>query len=462
MLRLFQRSPATAIQVALWASLYLLMLSLDGTIAGVSAGSGWQLVTRLCGDVCAADLYSGQPWRFLTANFLHYNALHLVINLVGLIQLGRMVEDWYGWRQTLLLCLLMGLLGNLASAGAKLLLLPIIPTNWEAARSIVGQSVYQPSAGGSVIICGLVGLIGVVGGRSRTRFGRFVQGQMVTVLVFTIGLGVALPVIAKDSPVMLDNLGHAGGALVGGLFGLLHKRMLGRAERGRTRLDGIAAAVLIVACLGLQASTYGKARAEITNKIADANRRRVEIRRQLLVQELQAREQAARVMLIVARLYEQAARPIAFSRSQSLLERATARWAYRADVPAHQTLLPLRWQSEIEPTDPPVIDRLAILRGLNFLAGRLTPSTEGSESTTYAKWVHLASKALYRRPTAQEYGQFVGDFRDMMEFLGKDAQTIREQIEKLGPPEDLNAPPPATAESDPIGDGDAEQAQPEL
>ena len=40
-------------------------------------------------------------------------------------------------------------------------------------------------------------LIGVVGWRSRTRFGNFVKDQMVTILLFTFGLGIALPLIAS-------------------------------------------------------------------------------------------------------------------------------------------------------------------------------------------------------------------------------------------------------------------------
>lgn len=471
MLRLLQRYPATAIQGILWTAIYLGMLSQEGTITGVSAASGWQIITRLSGDVHASDLYSGQPWRFMTANFLHYSALHLVINLVGLVQLGRLVEDWYGWKQTLLLCLLIGLFGNLASAGVKLAALPVLPDSWDAVRAILGQSVDQPSAGGSVIICGLVGLIGVVGGRSKTRFGSFVKGQMITVLVFTLGLGIALPIIARNSPVMLDNLGHAGGALIGGLFGLVHKRMLRRHENGSTRFDGTIAVALILASVVLQAQTYGTARAEINIRIAEAIEKRRAIQRELLFNELRLHEQLGALFLGVSRLYEMTAKPPVPTRN-SPLERATSRWAYRAEIPAHQTLLPLRWQWEIEPEAPTAFERRTLLRGLQRAEALSSPLHRPDAPAAYTEWVGLVARALYARPSPSEYARFIPAFKETVKFLGDDLQKLRRTIEELGPPESLEPAPaqptPAAnananandSDSNPIGDGDPEQAEP--
>ncbi|MEM7232440.1 MAG: rhomboid family intramembrane serine protease, partial [Planctomycetota bacterium] len=44
-------------------------------------------------------VWEGEYWRLLTSSFLHGNLLHIVLNTVGLIYVGRIVERWLGtWR----------------------------------------------------------------------------------------------------------------------------------------------------------------------------------------------------------------------------------------------------------------------------------------------------------------------------------------------------------------------------
>jgi rhomboid protease GluP len=152
-------------------------------------------------------------------------------------QLGQVIETWYGSRLFLAICVMIGFFGNLFAGVARPLFAGFTRTPLQAV-------LMNHSGGGSSIICGLIALMAVVGWRSRTRYGDFLRAQMVAILVFTAILGIALPNI--------DNFGHAGGVIVGAVFGFGH-RMLLRTESGRTAtmIAGGAACVALL-CAGFQ------------------------------------------------------------------------------------------------------------------------------------------------------------------------------------------------------------------
>jgi len=56
-----------------------------------------------------------EPWRFLTAVFLHGGLVHLVYNLFALILFGLILESVIGSRKFLWLFLISGIIANLAS-----------------------------------------------------------------------------------------------------------------------------------------------------------------------------------------------------------------------------------------------------------------------------------------------------------------------------------------------------------
>jgi len=95
------------------------------------------------------------------------------------------------------------------------------------------------SAGGSTVVLGLVALCAVVGWRSKTRIGDYLRSQMTGVLIFTAILGQLVSII--------DNWGHAGGALVGALVGMTHRILIRTAHRPASYGAGGLAAALIVA-----------------------------------------------------------------------------------------------------------------------------------------------------------------------------------------------------------------------
>ena len=254
--------PATYGLAAAWVAVYLAMLAVQG---GPAAGGGGFLgfgaidprTTELFGDLTWRDFARGQVWRVLTATFIHFGAAHLVMNLIGMIQLGRLMEVWYGGRQFLAICLGLGAMGNLlgvlmrqaVGAGRVWLqahgLARALPAALAGGAPGVAQNIH--AGGGSTVILGLIGLGLVVGWRSRTRVGAFLRDQMIAFLVFTALIGIV-------GMKIVDNYGHAGGAIAGAALGLLHRRLVRTPERGRARsLAGWASALVLLGCIGGQA-----------------------------------------------------------------------------------------------------------------------------------------------------------------------------------------------------------------
>jgi len=61
------------------------------------------------------SLESGDFWQVITAAFLHFDAMHLLLNEYGLLVLGVPVERVFGRAKTLYLYLSTGMVGNVAS-----------------------------------------------------------------------------------------------------------------------------------------------------------------------------------------------------------------------------------------------------------------------------------------------------------------------------------------------------------
>ena len=234
-------TPATLALAASWIVVFVAMIAYQGGLQTggniISTGiSPW--TSHPFGDLTSRELLRGQFWKPLTATFVHYSIPHIVLNLLGLYQLGRLVESWYGGAQFLGLYVVIGYFGNLLAGLSK----PFLA--W-ALHPWVTVQVVGASGGGSGVLCGLVAMLAVVGWRSKSRYGDYLKGQMVGVLVFTAILGIVIPNI--------DNYGHAGGAIVGALCGFLDPILLRRAEQPRkSRWIGVVSVLGILAAFALQ------------------------------------------------------------------------------------------------------------------------------------------------------------------------------------------------------------------
>ena len=157
----------------------------------------------------------GDWWRLLTAAFLHYGPVHLILNMVGLYWFGSLLEGRIGAARYLMLYLVSGLAG---SAGALL---------WS-------NGFLTPTVGASGAIFGILGA-GLVLERQRDYvFGGSAMGVILVNFVLTFSISS----ISKG--------GHIGG-LVGGILCALGLTRFGRghAAYGRPGVLGMATIVLV-------------------------------------------------------------------------------------------------------------------------------------------------------------------------------------------------------------------------
>ncbi|WP_422925850.1 rhomboid family intramembrane serine protease [Singulisphaera sp. PoT] len=224
------------------------------------------------GDLTAYELFHGEIWRAITCTFVHYNLLHIGLNLYGLYQLGGLVEEWYGSWLFVTIYALIGGGGNILSA---------------LFRRALGLNLMMHSGGGSTVVLGLVALAAVVGWRMKTRNGDYLRSQMVGILGFTAFLGVVLPII--------DNWGHAGGAIMGALIGLGHQPLLRLMKGLVAPVTGILAGLILVSS-GIAQVRDNRVEDRIQAKILAAQR------------QLEAADQTVRILAQVEFYYSQVVR----------------------------------------------------------------------------------------------------------------------------------------------------------
>ncbi len=221
--------PATTALCVLWVVVFGVMVA-GSAARGPGGLSAWRVILgpvvgaedgHRAGDMTIRDLEDGEVWRSLTATFVHFGLVHIGLNLWALYQLGSLVESWYGTGPLLAIYVLTGGGGNLLSG---------------AVRRALPHDPAVHVAGGSTVVMGLVALCAVVGWRSRTRVGEHLRSQMIWALTLTAGVGVGLSVAGFP---VIDNWGHACGALVGAAVGLAHRAITRNAGRLPARLAGV-------------------------------------------------------------------------------------------------------------------------------------------------------------------------------------------------------------------------------
>lgn len=138
-----------------------------------------------------------QPWRLLTATFLHGGILHLAFNMWALWDTGRLAERFYGNGQLLLIYLVAGLSGSMASL-------------FFAARTGV-------SVGASGAIFGVVGcLLAALFTKAHKLPTVLVQSMRSSMLTF-VGFSLFMGFTAG----FIDNAAHLGGLAGGFAMGML-------------------------------------------------------------------------------------------------------------------------------------------------------------------------------------------------------------------------------------------------
>jgi rhomboid protease GluP len=206
---------ATRLCTGLASAVYLaLVLSAGGLGAPVGGriALGWGALVGTLGW--------SEPWRHLSAIFIHFGLLHLGFNLLALVSFGRMLEHVLGTARFTLLLLLSGALGFLASDAWYA---------WFPPQQITG---------------GLSGSIfGLLGAEVGLRFAARDAGWKRSA-ISALGYAVAMGLIPGQN---VNNAAHVGGLLSGAALGWALARATSPAL---DRLFGAAALLLSLSTLG--------------------------------------------------------------------------------------------------------------------------------------------------------------------------------------------------------------------
>ena len=138
----------------------------------------------------------GQVWRIFTAMFLHFNLIHIGLNMISLFLIGAAVEVFYGKWRYLAIYLLSGIVGGIATYFFS-------PLNTLA-------------VGASGAIFGVFGALGVFYIVNRRALGRYGTGA-ITNWIFWLGLNL---VFGFSTP-GIGIVDHIGGLAAGIVIGFL-------------------------------------------------------------------------------------------------------------------------------------------------------------------------------------------------------------------------------------------------
>lgn len=164
-----------------------------------------------------------QPWRLVSATFLHAGAIHLAFNMWALWETGRLAERLYGNIPLALIYAVSGLAGSIASL-------------YFSARSGV-------SVGASGAIFGVVGcLLAAI----FTKAGKLPPGLVASLrssMLMFVGYSLFMGFVAG----FIDNAAHIGGLVAGFAMGALLAGKFDAGHSGASGLVRLAAAVVLAA-----------------------------------------------------------------------------------------------------------------------------------------------------------------------------------------------------------------------
>ena len=185
---LFTRARVTA-ALAIMCIVVFCLEAVGATGYDVISGTGRRLSPVLAfGVVFRPAIEAGQWWRLITAGFLHFGAIHLLLNLYALVYVGSALEPRFGPKRFLAVYVA-GLVGGNVAAD-------------------LFQSSQTFSAGASGAIMGMFGAMALVGLRYLKDRQRVMWLQSAAFpIVATLAYGFSQPNIS--------NAAHLGGLLCG-------------------------------------------------------------------------------------------------------------------------------------------------------------------------------------------------------------------------------------------------------
>ncbi len=219
-----------ATKTLLWATLVIFA---GQVLASMARGTGFPILSgghpadalRFGAMQISLDAVREEPFRLLSAIFIHFGALHFVLNMMGLMNFARIAEPAVGSARFTIAYVVTGLVGYMATI---------------AYSTVTGPGGITGGASGAIF--GIMGLL--LGWLIRKKHPAWKDFAIQAVLFSVLfGFGVN----ASKVGVMINNTAHVGGLLCGIVFGLIY----GGSE-GRPKSDigsSVAAGICLVACL---------------------------------------------------------------------------------------------------------------------------------------------------------------------------------------------------------------------
>ena len=230
-----QTSPVTYAVLTICCLMYVLSLVITLRFSGGEGAGGGLMnlggiatpINLRLGASLPLRYDMGQPWRFITAIFLHGGLLHIAFNMWVLMDIGPMVEEMYGSARYFFLFIVTGACGYVVS-------------------SFFGH--LSVGASGS-----LLGLIGVLLAATTGRKSLAAQAMRSALIRWLIYIGV-LGFIFTGT----DNAAHAGGLVAGYLLGrVMNDRMPADvSERRRADLLGWIAGLAVAVSFVFMVLSY--------------------------------------------------------------------------------------------------------------------------------------------------------------------------------------------------------------
>jgi membrane associated rhomboid family serine protease len=230
--------PATKLIAGICIVVYGLMMATDATSGGRGSGlsglfSGFRMSTSLRFGALHGYVFSAEPWRVLSAVFLHASLLHIGMNMLSLVSLGRSLEPHFRSGRFMLLYLLSGGLGFCATVWYR------------------GTHAFSVGASGAIF-----GLLGAFIGALIIRRNPGWQRVFVSNLIMACMLGFVFSNV--------DNAAHLGGFAAGLVLGLLLE-----VEPQPRKRDGLMTALAALGVLAVLASIALSARSPVWKEVRE-------------------------------------------------------------------------------------------------------------------------------------------------------------------------------------------------
>ncbi|MBU1429414.1 rhomboid family intramembrane serine protease [Myxococcota bacterium] len=186
-----------------------------------------------------------QPWRAFTYTLVHGGWMHFGFNLFALMQIGPLIERWFGASRFLFGWVLGGAMGVFG----PLFLAQILP-------NLMGAESMAPIIGASGAISGLIGMALIRGHLAKTPQGTQIRNVMIRWMLYTTLFGV----MVGGAGIRVAHGAHFGGLLGGVLVGwLLAPPGRDPTRRRLTPLIGLLALMGVIAPSARYAQWLGAA-----------------------------------------------------------------------------------------------------------------------------------------------------------------------------------------------------------